>query len=227
MAVFPVNDTLDCTYLNTDARVIGSTEKHLSTPLRSKPSFNLYLNTLRQGKGLRLLFHCLSANNCSKASMLHSVWIHGPNLWHTHCRFRALPEPALDSQINLAWNKYSSTLNIVVTLCFQISITAIVNSATEITYLVSVGNILKSLDYPSWAGNPWSTLSGYLAHGRLTGIRVWYGTVSQARFIHGYVYCRWIAIDDYPNRGYITGNRIWQDVLKFNFPANLTCFNEK
>ena len=50
MAVFKHNETVDCTFLNTNAENIGATDTHLPIPLRYKPDFTFYLNTARQGR---------------------------------------------------------------------------------------------------------------------------------------------------------------------------------
>ena len=49
--MFSVNDTLDCTFLNTDAETIGALRTHLKTPLAGIPNFTLYIYSERQGKG--------------------------------------------------------------------------------------------------------------------------------------------------------------------------------
>ena len=51
IAVFKDNDTVDCTFLNTNAETIGTTDTYLPTPLKDKGDFTFYLNTAREGKG--------------------------------------------------------------------------------------------------------------------------------------------------------------------------------
>ena len=64
--MFSVNDTLDCTFLNTDAETIGALRTHLPTPLVDVPNFSLYTYSERQGKGRNFSYSLL--NRCEFCS---------------------------------------------------------------------------------------------------------------------------------------------------------------